>query len=1019
MRKGFASPTVAFLIAAAAAGCNGCRSNTDPELLFERGEELRRTYDKKARQEAITNYREALKIFERTAAHLKAAMAAQRIGETSEQLGLLKDSLRAYEQALTFARKASSPLVESEVRSALGFALATAGDNDRGLIGAQSHCEIALSLARQSSGIRQEAAALKCLGEVNYHRGDLDVALSFYRRAEPLWNQIGDRRGEAETQLLQGYVYSDLSELERARNRYESALSLWNAIDDKRGRAIAMVADARLRHRRGEYQEALNRYLDAIELLEAMGDTIWEASSLTGIADVYLQMAEVDLALKYWERGLQLVDAAGMKTATADVLIAVGDTYLVKGDDQRALDRFQRALGLAEELGDIRLQAYALRRLGAIYVRRQLPGQAREYLERSLKIQATVGDRRLEAEIRGDMGDVYDLLGEHDRAVTWFQDALGLCRNAGDRLGEARALFGLARASIGLNDLDRARRYAERSTEAAESLRLQVQRADLRASYLASVHRYYELHVGVLMRLDRVRPHSGMAAAAFEIAERSRARSLLESLNQAGVDRRAEVPLDLLERETAIVRGFDEWAERQRGSNGSPKGTRAEAANEYRDLEDRYNQIQAEIRTKSPRYAALTQPAPLTLAEVQKQVLDDKTLLIEYALGEERSFLWAVSSTDHVSYELPPQREIESLAQQVYERLTARLRGAGVVDRVRRIERADDEYWNAAQRLSEILLGPVATRMRGKRLLVVAEGALQYLPFAALPVPGTKNHRVPLVLEHEVVSLPSASVLAILRKETRSRTPAEGVVAVFADPVFESDDPRLRMGNSGRQARTRREAMATDTAGAALRAAFLRDGTLNIPRLAATRLEADTILAAAPEGTRLKAVDFNASRSTVLSPDLAKYRILHFATHGVFNSDQPGLGGIILSMYDKEGRTQDGFLRLHDIYNLKLPAELVVLSACNTALGKSIKGEGLVGIVRGFMYAGAKRVVASHWKVDDEATAELMGRFYVEMFRQNRTPSAALREAQLAMLRTERWQSPFYWAAFVLQGEWN
>ena len=169
----------------------------------------------------------------------------------------------------------------------------------------------------------------------------------------------------------------------------------------------------------------------------------------------------------------------------------------------------------------------------------------------------------------------------------------------------------------------------------------------------------------------------------------------------------------------------------------------------------------------------------------------------------------------------------------------------------------------------------------------------------------------------------------------------------------------------------------------------------------------------------MRAIDFDASRATAMSPDLAHYRIVHFATHGVFNNEDPGLSGIILSLFDKRGQPQDGFLRLHDIYGLQLPAELVVLSACNTALGKPIKGEGLVGIVRGFMYAGAKRVVASHWKVDDEATGALMGRFYVEMLKQNRSAAAALRQAQLAVREQQRWQSPFFWAAFVLQGEWK
>ena len=254
---------------------------------------------------------------------------------------------------------------------------------------------------------------------------------------------------------------------------------------------------------------------------------------------------------------------------------------------------------------------------------------------------------------------------------------------------------------------------------------------------------------------------------------------------------------------------------------------------------------------------------------------------------------------------------------------------------------------------------------------------------------------MPMLAEHEIVSLPSASVLAVLRRESMRRAEAGRGVAVFADPVFEVDDPRLRgRGRSeGQDARW--------------------------PRLAATRQEADAISAAAPAGLTLKRTGFDASRAAVREATLGQYRIVHFATHGIVDNENPGLSGLMLSLYNEKGQAQDGFLRLHDIYNLRLAAELIVLSACSTALGKQLKGEGLTGMVRGFLYAGAKRVVASLWKVDDEATGELMGRFYVEMLQTKRSPAAALRQAQLEMWRQDRWQAPFYWAAFSLQGEWR
>ena len=309
-----------------------------------------------------------------------------------------------------------------------------------------------------------------------------------------------------------------------------------------------------------------------------------------------------------------------------------------------------------------------------------------------------------------------------------------------------------------------------------------------------------------------------------------------------------------------------------------------------------------------------------------------------------------------------------------------------------------------AAALSDTLLGPVAKSMAGKRLVIVSDGALLYLPFAALPLPH-RDGFVPILVEHEVVSLPSASVLAWLRRNSENRATPGKAVAVLADPVFESDNPRLTV--------QRHASRAGPTRGS------LRDATLDFSRLVSTRLEADAIASSAAPGATFKALDFDASRATATSQDLANYRIVHFATHGVFDTEHPERSGLVLSMFDSQGHPQDGFLRLRDIYNLHLRADLVVLSACNTALGKSVAGEGLVGIVRGFMHAGATRVVASLWKVDDEATGELMGRFYAAMLKQNRSPAAALRQAQLEISQLERWQSPFYWAAFVLQGDWR
>ena len=266
------------------------------------------------------------------------------------------------------------------------------------------------------------------------------------------------------------------------------------------------------------------------------------------------------------------------------------------------------------------------------------------------------------------------------------------------------------------------------------------------------------------------------------------------------------------------------------------------------------------------------------------------------------------------------------------------------------------------------------------------------------------------------------SAIAIQRAELAGRRLAPKMLAVIADPVFDRKDVRFNTGATEGSDKELAQAVGFDNQRTVEHLAEKSDdkagtilGRLVIPRLPFTRQEATQLLALTPKTSSFQAMDFQANRETVLKGDLAQYRYVHFATHGLLDSERPGLSSLVLSMVDAQGKPQDGFLRANDIYNLKLPAELVVLSACQTGLGKEIKGEGLVGLTRGFMYAGAARVVVSLWSVNDKATAELMTRFYEKMLTSGARPAAALRAAQVEMWSQKQWQSPYYWAAFTLQ----
>ena len=659
-------------------------------------------------------------------------------------------------------------------------------------------------------------------------------------------------------------------------------------------------------------------------------------------------------------------------------------------------------------------------------------------------MRRAVKDHPGEGVTLSDLGTVYAQLGEDQKALDIYQQSLQLSRAGEDKSTESSTLRRIALIKLNHGQLEEARANLEAALGIVEHLRTRIGGQELRASYFASVQQFFESYIDLLIRLHRDNPTKGYDALALQAAERAHARSLLDSLIEAHANIREGIAVALLDRERALQQKLDATAERQ-ARLLSVEHTEAQASalkQETETLLTQYQEVEAEIRASSPRYAALTQPQPLTAKEIQQQVLDPETMLIEYSLGAEKSFLWAVTTSSIQSFELPPRKTIETATRRVYELLTERNKQITFeesAEQTARIAQADAAYLLASTALTQMLLGPVGSQLDKRRLLIVGDGALNYLPFAALPVPlaqqgsATDNGpRLPsaslrpaLIMEHEIVSLPSASTLAVLRREASGRAAAPKTLAVIADPVFEKNDVRvIGIKAGGRSNRPNNRAVdersTRGLAEAQMPEAKRQSGSgevAEIHRLPFTRREADQILALVPKADRLSALDFGANRAIATSPELGQYRYVHFATHGFLNTSHPELSGVVLSLVNRRGAEQDGFLWANEVYNLRLPVEMVVLSGCRTGLGKEIKGEGLVGLTRGFMYAGSMRVLVSLWDISDEASAELMAHLYRAMLKEHMSPAAALRAAQIKIMKDKRWQAPYFWAAFVLQGE--
>jgi len=979
----------------------------------------------------------------------------------------LLQAVERFEEALTHWRAVNDLAFEASTLYDIGLAYAQNGNQAKAL----EYTSQALPIAQASKDRLTEAWALDSLGTVHNTFGDRQKAVEFFDQALPMMRAVGNREGEANTLNNLGIAYSRMGEMRKALDYFDQSVQVYSEIQD-RGRLATLNNNIGLTHGElGDYQRALDNYQRALALHRELGSRVGEAITLNNIGAVYSSLANYQKGLDAYRAALEIHRSLDGRWDTAINLHNIAWVYSNLGDRQRALNFYEEALAILREVKDQFSLANTVSNLGATYAEEGNYAKALEFHNEALALRRAVRDRDGEALSLSNIGNTYAKLSDREKARDHYERAIELLRTSGnlrrlagalknlgalhrefrnpqlaqasleealrinrtlqDRRGESDVLIELARLERDRDDLNKAHQRASEAVTALESLRLTVASPTLRASFFASARGVQELDIAVLMRLHVQQPGAGYAAEALLASERGRARSLLELLGESNTEIRRGVDSALLDRERELEQLISGKAEQQIRllNRQHTEAAAATASKELDTLTAELEQIQSRIRESSPQYAALTQPVPLNLQDIQSKVLDEDTVLLEYALGAEKSFLWAVTPASLDVYELPPRAEVESVAKGVYELLTARNQKAPketAAARSARLRQNDADYPAAAAKASKMLLGPAASRIQNKRLLIVGEGVLQYLPFSALPEPlqdGTEPvGQPPLILSHEIVTAPSASVVAVLRQEMRGRKPAEKGLAVIADPVFTADDPRIASQKTSIAAAPGKAAAAPDKAedgapgGEAIRSAA--DVGVDFVRLRFSRSEAEEITRLARAAGTLKALDFEASRETVLNPDFGRYRIVHFATHSLLNNQRPELSGVVLSLVDRAGRPQNGFLRLYDIYNLRLGSDLVVLSACQTALGGEIKGEGLIGLTRGFLYAGAPRVVATLWAIDDRTTAELMKKFYEGMLVRGERPAAALRAAQVATWKTRGWDAPYYWAAFTLQGEW-
>jgi CHAT domain-containing protein/uncharacterized protein HemY len=901
----------------------------------------------------------------------------------------------------------------------------------------------ARELAERASDKPAIARALKNLGVLAHIKNDFAKATEYFNQSLDQWGGEGAGRADALTNL--GYTLMDTGSLPEASRRFDEARTLARAAGDRQKEARAALAVALVHTARGEWQPALDLYHATIRDLKEIGDKQNLTVGYNGLGFLYSEVGESEQALNTFNDALRLARRMKHRGREAVTLGHIGDIHAALGRNQKALGAYARQNNLAQSLKEDKIRAYALSQSGRVHESAGNLTKALNCYEQAVSIGRRVSHPRVLAYALDHLGNLLRRQRKYRAASECQNEARSLMEAAGDSAGELLVRYNIAKLEQEQGRIDDALRDIQNVIESAESRRATMISSDLRTSYSASTYRNYELLIDLLMQKHKQTAQSAGDAAAFEISELGKARGLSEMLAEARADVREGVSADLINKEDSVLaalrrKAADEIKLREnkfklensklkRGENrdqhfADNRRDLESVAREIGDLQAQLEQVTTEIKLKSTQKSlALSQPRRIGLEQLQEKLLDDETLVLEYSLGEDRSYLWVVGRSSLNSYELPGRAKIEEKAIEFYKALISSPGRSAV--KARQLKAARD--W-----LTGTLVAPVSSLIGSKRLVIVPDGALHYIPFAALKSPGDDRF---LVENHELATLPSLSVLMELKEEAASRTAPTKTLAVIADPVLETGDPRVAAkiasssGQASSRARANRQAprspagrrgSAVETAPSRASDLFGAAGSTNIVRLSFTAIEAKALAQLLPESERRVWDGFAANRTTAIGGELEQYRIIHFATHGFVDFSRPKLSCLVLSRFDEKGEPRDGYLRLHDVYNMKLSADLVVLSACQTALGKEIRGEGLVGLTRGFMYAGAPRVVASLWDVVDDASAEFMGLFYKKLLSPERpSVAAALRQAQIEMMRDERRQDPFYWAAFVLQGEWK
>lgn len=949
-----------------------------------------------ARQNAVTTLLMSGDQWRGSGDNVKAARAWYRAGRFQLLLNKPDDAIAIYRKAMDVLR--NTPDVQARVDTLNG--LAAAYKHLGKYAEATSVLDQAIVLSDRNGYVEGKAEALLIRPFCIPNKFE---ALQNAEESLELWKSTNQKMGQAKAYMIVGEYQMIQNNLLQASRNYETAQKLWEELNVPNQFAECLINLGFIEYRKGAWQASLSFYIQAQHLIvDEAAEPYMMGQMKAGLAEAFIESGLPSTGLDRYREALEYYRQMNSPGPVAGMQWGIGTAHYYLGNYSEALGMLKSTRTEALALENFMLAALCDDFTGRSYYELQDYPAALRHYQAALDGFMTSGNPMEAARSVALMGQVYQRLGNFQNARTHYLRALASFQKLSDQVNEAATLYALGSLELEQNSVDAAEQHLKQSIEITEKMRRVSLNSDLTAAFSARVHERYEKYIDCKMRKYAASQAQDLVKDAFETSELSRARSLAELLHATQANLFSGLDPQVADQEKRL-RGFlndNQNAKIRLLSREFQTAELKALESEYQRLKAEHDQLLQNIRRLDSTYEQVIQPSAWDLRKIQDRVIaDDHTVLLEFSIGSEKSYVWAVTRSGIKSYELPNEEIIDPLARRVHKLLSSPP-----------MNDAEHNLSSAAQDLARVILWPASEHLDKDRIIVVADGVLNYVPFQILPSPSSNKL---LVEDAEIINAPSASIFGELREEAAHRQRATNLLAAFGDPVFAAD-------YQTKNAEDNEQLIAT----AQLRSA-LRDNDLNeetFDRSALTRLfyakrELDSLREVAGERT-LIVREYDATRERFLNTDLTQFEILHLVTHGYFNPKYPQNSGFVLTDVDRNQKHMQGFIGLREIYELRAPVLLVVLSACQTALGENVRGEGLMGMTRGFMHAGASSVVASLWEVDDRATAELMKLFYSNMLQHGMKTGEALRAAQNTIRQRPEWRAPHYWAAFTLQGEY-